>query len=192
MVCACRGARSDQPLAGPMAKTILCWPESRRAPNHAASSSDEKASPRLSSSASHAGVRARCRATEANSDSSSRKATDSIPAYGAMRSRYRVVGGPRRSLRVRCAMYARVRFRLGMAFLSPDSENGSVRTGILEFRSAFALYQGTTSVVPHQAKSDQGFSPCYGKTRPPTVCVLAQKSAGPKGPHSLVRPLWHD
>jgi hypothetical protein len=109
-VCACRAARSDQPFAGPMAKTIACWPESRRTPSHLANCSEERASPRLSSSTSHAAVRARWRATKSNSVSSVRKATASTAAKGVMRSRYSLMAGPSRSLRVRWATKARVRF----------------------------------------------------------------------------------
>ena len=36
-----------------MAKTINCWPESRRAPSQVANSSEDRDSPRLSSSTSH-------------------------------------------------------------------------------------------------------------------------------------------
>ena len=85
MVCACRSAPPDQPLGGPTAKTIVCWPESRRAPSHVASSSEERASPRLSRSTSHAGVRARCRVTKVNNASSSRKATSFNAGVGRMR-----------------------------------------------------------------------------------------------------------
>jgi hypothetical protein len=64
---------SDHPSAGPMAKTIRCWPSSRCRRSHSANAVDESCFPRSSSSTSIGAVRALSRSTTQTAPRSSGK-----------------------------------------------------------------------------------------------------------------------
>ena len=101
---------SDQPSAGPIAKTSLCCPSSRCLLSHRASSSDENCFPCTSSSTSTEPIRDRCFSTDSKNASLVLKTIVSVGAYPAIRLTYSATRASKCSLRARPAIEAIVTF----------------------------------------------------------------------------------